>query len=149
MSSTGQVLTLKAVGQGTAPFTAYYLNGQSTADIGVSYLPSCEAQRATGSNIKLINTDTNVVVGEHNRGFDQSGSVSSTSVEWDTVNHPTLNQSYTGLYKCISNVPGAMTAQQTFQLHVVGKQVIDVVIYFIALVVCTRTIFPYSSVHEN
>ncbi|XP_065181317.1 mucin-5AC-like [Sycon ciliatum] len=116
----GQVLTLKAVGQGTAPFIAYYLRVQRTADIGVSYLPSCEAQGATGSNIKLINTDNNMVVGEHNQPFDQSGSATSTIVEWDTVHHPTLDERYTGLYECISDVPGAMTAQQTFRLHVIS-----------------------------
>eukprot|EP00117_Sycon_ciliatum_P006612 scpid80899/ scgid5282/ len=119
-SVNGQSLDLRAIRLGTSTaYTAYYLTGQSTSQIGQLYLPSCLAQGATGSLIQLTNTNTGVVVGEHNQPFDQSGSATSTIVEWDTVKHPTLDGSYTGLYKCISDVPGAMTAQQTFRLHVV------------------------------
>eukprot|EP00117_Sycon_ciliatum_P016725 scpid80793/ scgid16028/ len=120
-SVNGQSLDLRAIRLGTSTaYTAYYLTGQSTSQIGQLYLPSCLAQGATGSLIQLTNTNTGVVVGEHNQPFDQSGSATSTIVEWDTVKHPTLDGSYTGLYKCISDVPGAMTAQQTFRLHVLS-----------------------------
>ena len=115
-------MDLRASRLGTSTMhTVYYLSGQSTSQIGLQYLPSCQANSATGSLIQLINTNTGVVVGEHNQPFDQSGTLSNTIAGWDTTQHSTLNPSYTGLYNCTSDITGHMTARQAYQLHVVGK----------------------------
>ncbi|XP_065187303.1 uncharacterized protein LOC135817930 isoform X2 [Sycon ciliatum] len=118
-SVNGQSLDLRAVRLGTTPFTAYYLTGQNTSQIGIQNLPSCLAVGATGSLIQLTNTNTGVVVGEHTQPFaDDTFGV--TPAAWDFTLHPTLNPSYTGLYRCTSDITGRMTATQTYQLHVVA-----------------------------
>ena len=118
----GQVLELKArrLGDSTA-YTAYYLTGQSASKIGLSYLPSCWAEYATGRLIQLTNTNTGVVVGERNQPFDNSVIFGVTAAGWDSSQYSTLNSSYTGLYKCTSDITGWTTAPETYQLHVVGK----------------------------
>ncbi|XP_065186042.1 uncharacterized protein LOC135816867 [Sycon ciliatum] len=118
--ASGQGLELRAARLRTSTvYKVYYLTGQSTSQIGLLYLPSCLATGATGSLIQLTNTNTGVVVGEHNQPFAQSGTLGVTPAGWDTSQHPVLNPNYTGLYRCTSDITGHMTAPQTYQLHVV------------------------------
>ena len=117
----GQDLNLRSSRLGAAPYTAYYLTGQSTSQIGLLYLPSCQATDAAGSLIQLTNTNTGVVAGQRNQSFDNTGTTNSVGASWDFTLHSTLNSNYTGLYRCTSDITSHMTATQTYQLHVVGE----------------------------
>ncbi|XP_065182018.1 uncharacterized protein LOC135812668 [Sycon ciliatum] len=118
-SVNGQTFDLGVVWLKVTPYTVYYLTGQRTLSIGIQYLPHCSAQGATGKLIQLTNTNTGVVVAEHNQPFTQSGTKDITSATWDFTQHSTLNSSYTGLYRCTSDITGHTTGRTTYQLHVV------------------------------
>ncbi|XP_065182312.1 uncharacterized protein LOC135813022 [Sycon ciliatum] len=99
-------------------FTVYYLNGSSTAQVGLGYLPSCRAKGINvGGNaqyLRLTNTDTGAISAE--RGGFTLLHTAATTLLWNTSAHPTLNPTITGLYRCSSDV-GDVTG--TYRLNVV------------------------------
>ncbi|XP_065195820.1 uncharacterized protein LOC135827219 [Sycon ciliatum] len=117
--SRGQVyvsLRAPSLGVSTA-YTVYYLNGSSTAQVGQFYLPACRAEGlATGGNgqyIRLTNTNTSTTVAERG-AFDLTPAAIATLL-WNTSSHDTLDPTYTGLYRCTSDVGDA---PRTYQLNV-------------------------------
>ena len=102
----------------TAPLTAFFAEGEATANLGAG-LPSCTIVRQAGSYLELYNVDTGFVAGRHGP-FDNtpSGSGLVTFVEWNTTTYPVLITSYTGLYRCRTDTANSTA---TYQLNVRGK----------------------------
>ena len=121
MVYTGQVrVRMRAIAlPARTAFTVYYLNGSSTAQVGLGYLPSCRAKGINvGGNaqyLRLTNTDTGAISAE--RGGFTLLHTAATTLLWNTSAHPTLNPTITGLYRCSSDV-GDVTG--TYRLNVVG-----------------------------
>lgn len=92
-------------------FTAYHLNGSSTAQLATNSLPRCLVV-GNSTSVAVRNTDTGVAV---------SHWMSSHRVVlvWDSKEHPNLTPSYTGRYRC-SGLGNAQSAN-SFQLNVVGE----------------------------
>ncbi|XP_065181286.1 latent-transforming growth factor beta-binding protein 2-like [Sycon ciliatum] len=112
-----QVVVLLAV-TALQSHTGYYLSGSSTAHVGQSFLPSCVVfeldSGASGQYIQLINTNTNATVAE--QGAFTVPPSGHTLLYWNTSSHDTLDPTYTGLYRCITDT--AMS-EETYQINVV------------------------------
>ncbi|XP_065182268.1 neurogenic locus notch homolog protein 1-like [Sycon ciliatum] len=120
--SGGQVLVkLQPPSIGPAPVshTVNYLNGSSTAQVGLGYLPQCRATGrdagGSGQYLRLTNTDTSTTVADLG-AFAVGSFLDTPKLFWSTSSHDTLDPTYTGQYRCITDLG---VSAQTYQLNVV------------------------------
>ncbi|XP_065182017.1 fibrillin-1-like [Sycon ciliatum] len=115
----GVELSAPSLGGGLTSHIVYYLNGSSTAQVGPHYLPSClavgQGHGGSGQYFRLTNTNTSTIVAEQG-AFTLEQDVFTSRLLWNTSSHATLDPTYTGLYRCITDVG---MSPETYQLNVV------------------------------